>query len=78
MIHYILKRRSVQAAAYNSFHPMGQVSYGKWVRLARSTTWEDAAANHETLKGGLYDWAIFYGGKRVSETISGRLIKVDQ
>jgi len=65
---YLLKRRKIGIARYNPFRPR-QTKYGQWVCMGRYATEAEARAEGRTWmsRGGLYDWAIFHKGVRLTD-----------
>jgi hypothetical protein len=79
---FFLKYRSFEAAAHNPYRPHGQVKFDPWKSREEFATIKEAlAALHR--QQGLYDWAVFYQGKRISKNKSPQtelaqvLMKVD-
>jgi len=61
---YLLKRRTI--GVYNNRYKRGghATCYGPWVRVAAGDL-DELRARLRRDSTGLYDWAIFYRGKRL-------------
>jgi len=60
---WILKRRTFGLGAPNPYARGGRaMRRGKWETVATASSYQEALSSRSHI--GLYEWAIFYGGKR--------------
>lgn len=71
-VKFILKRRDVHSMHFGAKRGL---RFGKWVTVSKHDTFAQAA---DSTRGdvGLVEWVVFRGGRRVSETVCGRLFEL--
>lgn len=61
---FIVKRRTIEAAARNPYRPRGQVRYGRWQTVAKCDTFAEAHEAKRKIRG-LYSTQVFYRGAKL-------------